>query len=72
MHQAFITSTVIQVVIAYLMTISLKRLSKICHSGKKTAQLLNMMGNVNCFLVQFCDDIQDAIVLLLIPRMLAI
>ena len=51
MTEAVKLRTVIKTEVAQLVTISLERLGKISHGGKKTAQFLNMMFNVSSFLM---------------------
>jgi hypothetical protein len=47
-------------------------LGKILHSGEKTAQLLDMMFNVISLLMKFSEQIDNTMVLLLIPAMIGV
>jgi hypothetical protein len=54
------------------MPLSLQLLGKRLYRGEKAAQLLNMMFNVISFLMKLGEQIDNTIVLLLVPAMVRI
>ncbi len=63
---------VVQCQMANLMTCRPERIGKAFDGGKKGANLLDVMTDIGCLLVQLGDDIEHALILLLIPRMMGI